>query len=79
MSVVTKRPRDEQGRLQGNAYSDADFLEAVRAADLPTTVDIAAAVGCERTTAYQRLAALEDDGQLESRKVGRTLVWSIAD
>lgn len=79
MRTVTERPRDDHGRLQGNAYHDQDFLDAVRAAGLPTTVDVAEAVGCERTTAYQRLTALEDDGQLESRKVGRTLVWAIVD
>ena len=79
MCVVTERPRDDHGRLQGNAYSNTDFLDAVREGDLATTVDIAEAVGCERTTAYHRLTALEDDGQLESRKVGQSLVWSIAD
>jgi len=76
---VTERPRDEHGRLTGNAYSDADFLDAVREGDLPTTGDISDVVGCERTTAYHRLTALEDDGQLESRKVGRAFVWAIGD
>ena len=74
-----KRPRDKQGRLGGNAYSDDDFLDAVRGADLPTTGDVADAVGCSRQTAHKRLRALEDDGQLDSKKVGSALVWSLVD
>jgi len=74
-----KRPRDEQGRLGGNAYADSDFLAAVRDAELPTTGDVAETVGCSRQTAHKRLRALEDNGQLASKTVGSALVWTIAD
>lgn len=76
---VNKRPRDDHGRLGGNAYEDSEFFEAIADQELPTTVDVAEVVGCSRKTAYQRLTALEDEGQLENRQIGKALVWSVAD
>ncbi|WP_049895732.1 helix-turn-helix domain-containing protein [Halopiger xanaduensis] len=77
--TVTDRPRDDHGRLTGNAYSDADFLEAIADQDMPTTGDVARAVGCARTTAYGRLKRLEESGTVESRDVGSALVWTVVD
>lgn len=74
-----KRPRDDHGRLGGNAYPDVDFLDAIREQDTPTTGDVAEGVGCSRTTAHKRLTTLEDDGKVESKEVGAALVWRLGD
>jgi len=72
---VPERPRDDDGRLGGDAYADAAFVAAVQDHELPTTGDVAAAVGCHRTTAHARLQALERDGKVQSQRVGSALVW----
>lgn len=76
---MTDRPRDEQGRLTGTAYSDEDFLAAVQGCAKPSTPAIAEAVGCSRTTAYRRLQELEERGALESENYGTVLIWSRVD
>lgn len=77
--TAVKRPRDESGRLGGNAYADSAFLEAVRDQNMPTTGDVARAVGCNRGTAHKRLKVLAESGDVESTEVGSALVWAISD
>nr|WP_246084444.1 HTH domain-containing protein [Salinadaptatus halalkaliphilus] len=43
------------------------------------TSEIAETVGCTRRTAYTRLQTLESEGQVTSRKVGNSLLWSVCD
>lgn len=57
-------------------YSDEDFLEAIEAGN-KATADIADFAGCTRKTAEIRLKRLRADGQVESEKVGSSLVWSL--
>lgn len=77
LAIVSERnpERDENTGRFSDHYPDEDFLAAVREADLPTTTEVADAVSCNRRTAYVRLQELEDRGVVESRKIGRTLVW----
>jgi predicted transcriptional regulator len=40
---------------------------------------VADALGCTTRSADYRLRKLRDAGHVESKKVGRTLVWTLAD
>jgi hypothetical protein len=73
-------PYDERDEDTGRftpEFADADFLDAVGDRELPTTSDIADAVGCKYRTAYERLNRLEDEGAVASKKVGNSLVWML--
>jgi len=74
---MSERPRDDASRYT-EEYTDGDFLEAIRDRDLPTTGEVANAVGCSRSTAFPRLQALEDEGEVVSRKIGNANVWEVA-
>ena len=67
---------DEDGRRE---YSDSQFLDAVRERDLPTTGEVARAVGCTQQGAYYRLMKLQDEGRVTSRMVGNARVWSLSE
>ena len=71
---MSDRSRDDSGRFDGD-YPDRVFLDAVRESDLPTTGDVSRVVGCSRSTAWERLRALEADGQVEGRTVGSATMW----
>ena len=79
-TTVPLMPYDERDEDSGQftpTFSDEDFLEAVREGEIPSTTKIADAVGCKYRTAYERLNRLEDDGAVESEKVGNSLVWFV--
>jgi hypothetical protein len=71
--------RDEETGQFTPEFADGEFLDAVSQGELPTTNDIADAVGCKYRTAYERLNRLEDEGQIASKKVGNSLVWMLVD
>lgn len=71
--------RDETSGRFSEKFTDDEFINAVREADLPTTSEVAEAVGCKYRTAYGRLGDLEENGRLASRKVGNSLVWLVVD
>jgi hypothetical protein len=81
MGSSTERPvvpydeRDEDSGQFTPTFTDEEFLDAVEDGDLPTTNDVADAVGCQYRTAYARLGELEDEGKIASRTVGNSLVW----
>lgn len=72
---MPNKERDETSGRFRQRFTDEEFLEAVRNGDLPTTNDVAEAVGCKYRTAYGRLGDLEDDGRVTSRKIGSSLIW----
>jgi len=71
--------RDEESGQFTPTFSDEDFLDAARAGELPSTSEIADAVGCKYRTAYERLNRLEEDDLVRSKKVGNSLVWMLVD
>lgn len=80
MNPITTMPYDERDETSGRfrqEFTDEEFLNAVRDQDLPTTSDVADAVGCKYRTAYERLGRLNDDGKVMRREIGSTLVWTI--
>ena len=70
--------RDDSGRYSAR-YTDEDFLVAVREHAPAATTEVAEHVGCVRQNADRRLRALRDQGAVESKKIGASLVWFIAD
>lgn len=70
--------RDESGQFKP-IYSSEDFVSAVSGADLPSTSEVAEIVGCKYRTAYEWLKRLEDEGRIDSREIGNSLVWMVPD
>lgn len=71
--------RDDAGKY-ATKYQPQDFLDALRGLDgSGSTKEVADEVGCARRTAHYRLSDLEDDGQVHSRKVGRSILWQEVD
>jgi len=72
--------RDEETGRYTDEYPGEAFLKAIReAGELAGTGEIADAVGCAHDTAYKKLQAMEEDGQVTSRLVGNSLVWSLTE
>jgi predicted transcriptional regulator len=74
---MTDDRRDEQGRFAPE-YSDGEFLDAVREHEPAGTSEVADAVGCTTQNADYRLRKLRDAGRVKSKKVGRSLVWTLS-
>jgi predicted transcriptional regulator len=74
--IMPERDRNEETGQFVETFPRDRFLTAIQRLDLPTTTEVAEAVGCDRRTAYVKLRSLVDDNQASSRKVGQTLVWS---
>ncbi|QKY19675.1 transcriptional regulator [Halolamina sp. CBA1230] len=73
------RDRDEESGQFTEEYPREDFLEALKEFGPAGTTDISNKVGCDRRTAYLKLQALEEEGVIESQKVGNSLLWELAD
>ena len=68
--------RDEDSGEYTETYPDSDFIEVIEEMDgMASTSDISDKVGCTHRTAYTRLKRIEEDGLIESRKLGNSLVW----
>ena len=73
------KDREEESGKYTTSYPDSDFLDVIRELDgMAGTSEIAENVGCTRRTAYARLQSLEEEGQVSSRKVGNSLLWSVS-
>jgi hypothetical protein len=72
---MSDRGRDEDSGQFTEEYPEQKFLQAVEELDSAGTSDIAEYVGCDRRTAYLKLTSLEQDGKLESDKIGNALLW----
>lgn len=78
--IVPGKDREEESGKYTTSYPDSLFLEAIHQLDgMAGTSEVAEKVGCTRRTAYTRLKSLEKDGQINSRKVGASLVWQLSD
>lgn len=65
---------DSTGRFRPT-FTDEQFLDTVSERDLPTTREIADALGCNYRTAYDRLKKLEEQERVRSRSIGGSLAW----
>lgn len=66
------------GDSTGERHSEDEYLDAVREHEPAATSKVAEVVGVARQSADYRLRQLEDDGLVESQKIGNSLAWSIA-
>jgi uncharacterized membrane protein len=78
--TVPGKDREEDSGKYTTSYPDSDFIDAIQTlGGMAGTSEIAETVGCTRRTAYTRLQSLESEGEVSSRKVGNSLLWSISD
>jgi len=75
---MSERDRDSSGRFKPEV-SDKEILDAVRKHTPAGTSEVAESVGLARQNADYRLRQLQDEGCVKSKKVGRTLVWTVAE
>ncbi|EMA29082.1 MULTISPECIES: helix-turn-helix domain-containing protein [Halobacteriales] len=73
------RKRDENSGRFSEEYPRDDFLRVLEELGAVGTTDVAEHVGCDRRTAYLKLQSLEEEGDVESRKVGNALLWELVD
>jgi DNA-binding MarR family transcriptional regulator len=77
---VPGKDREKESGKYTTSYPDSSFLRAIEElGGMAGTSEIAEEVGCTRRTAYTRLNSLEENNQVNSRKVGNSLVWSVPD
>lgn len=66
----------DTGRIR-EQFPDEAFLNAVQEHEPASTQEVADEVGCTRRNADVRLRNLEEEGLVESKMVGNSLVWMI--
>ena len=74
---MTEERRNERGQFMPQ-YDDKEVLDAVRDHEPAGTSEVADALGCTTQNADYRLRKLRDAGRVESKKVGRSLVWTLS-
>jgi predicted transcriptional regulator len=72
---MTNPERDPKSGKLTEQYPDEDFLEAVTGLEPASTSEVADEVGCSRRNADVRLRRLEEDGLVESKMAGNSLIW----
>ena len=79
-SLSMPRERDDESGQYTETYPTEDVLAAIReAGGMASTRDVTDALGSSYETAYQKLRALEDAGDVESRKVANARLWMVGD
>ncbi len=58
-------------------HPEEDYFEAVRANSPASTKEVADAVGVTRQGADYRLRQLREEGKVEAKMVGNSLVWTL--
>ena len=71
-----ERDRNDRGRFEPE-HSDEEGIEAVQKLQPAGTREVADELGIARQSADYRLRQLEAAGRVSSKKIGRTLAWSI--
>ncbi|MDY6817052.1 MAG: winged helix-turn-helix domain-containing protein [Halobacteriales archaeon] len=75
---MSENERDDHGQFQAE-HDDQEYLAAVAAHEPAGTTEIADAVGVTRQNADKRLRRLRDDGKLDCKKIGTSLVWTLSE
>lgn len=73
-----ERDRDSTGRFKPEV-PDAEIIEAVRENEPAGTSEVGDTVGVARQNADYRLRQLRNEGRVESKKIGQSLVWMVTD
>lgn len=72
-------PNEDQRGPFEKQHSDDDILEYVAANEIVTTKEVAEHFEYHLQTARRRLKALEREGRLKKKDVGKRFVWWISD
>ena len=79
---VNRMPYDERDEDTGkftSSYSHQEFLDSLESlSGQASTQEIADEVGCAYRTAYQKLIELEDEGEIDSKKVANARLWLLS-
>jgi len=67
--------QDENTGQIKQKYPDSVFIEAVRDYAPASTSEVGESVGCSLENAYRRLKQLENEGKIESKMAGNSLIW----
>lgn len=76
---MANETRDSDSGKFKEKYTDDEFIEALRELGGGGTNAVADQLNCPYRTAYNRLTALEESGEVKTKKVGRTNCWEVAD
>ena len=72
------RTRDEESGKYTESYPSEAIIRAIDSAGgMASTTDVATDLGSSYETAYKKLRALEDSGEVDSRKVANARLWMI--
>jgi len=67
--------QDEETGKISQQYSDEQFIEVVKNSAPASTSEVAEGVGCSSDNAYRRLKSLEEEGRIDSKMAGNSLIW----
>jgi predicted ArsR family transcriptional regulator len=70
------RERNDRGRFESE-HTDEEVIAAVKKHEPAGTSEVAEVLGIARQSADYRLRQLEERGMVSSKKIGRTLAWSV--
>lgn len=73
--LMVERERDEETGKYQTKFTDGEFLDAVEELEPATTQEVRERVGCAYRTCHERLSMLKGGGEIDSRKVGNTILW----
>lgn len=77
-SVLMTRRRDPDTGKYVENYPDDKIVSLLAEGRLSTT-EVAVELGCDRSTAHQRLTSLHDEGEISRDHIGKAFVWELAD
>ena len=70
--------RSDSGEFD-EKYSDEEFISALIDLGGGGTTEVAEALDCPYTTAYDRLKSLRDAGKVTSRDIGKVHFWEVSE
>jgi len=76
MSHLDSHERDEQGRVEPRR-SGEEVVDAVREHEPAATKEVAEELDMARQSADYRLRKLKEEGRVEGKMVGNSLVWMV--
>lgn len=79
MGTDMPKDRDADSGKYTETHTDDEILEFLREQGPTGTADVAEEFDYEQPSAYRRLRRLEDDGTVESQKVGNARLWSVSE
>lgn len=71
--------RDEESGQYTETVTDDEIIAYLSDQNGAGTTDVADHFDYKQPSAYRRLKRLEDEGRVTSRKIGGSLLWSVAE